>query len=47
MLEGNLWVKFFILRKVDVHHVPAVGATAVLAIELCDVLERSGDKKGS
>lgn len=42
VLKTDFWVSVFILRKIHIHHVPAVWATAILAVKLCDVLERAG-----
>ena len=38
-------VRILIRGQVHVHHVPAVGATAVLAVKLGDVLERTKIKE--
>lgn len=38
-------VHVFVRCQLHIHHVPAVGATAVLALELCDVLEGPGRKR--
>lgn len=43
VLQTDFWVSVFVLRQIDVHHVPAVGTAAVLAVKLCDVLERAGE----
>ena len=41
VLKADFWVNAYVLRKIHVHHVPAVWATAVLAAKLCDVLQRA------
>lgn len=38
-------VHVFVRCQLHIHHVPAVGAAAVLALELCDVLEGPGRKR--
>lgn len=38
-------VRVSILSQLHIHHSPAVGATAVLALVLCDVLVRSAKRK--
>lgn len=43
VLETDFWVVGFVLREIHIHHVPAVGATAILAVKLRDVLERPGE----
>ena len=42
VLEADVGFAVFILRKIHVHHVPAVRAAAVLSVERGDVLERPG-----
>lgn len=45
VLNADFWVSVFILREIYIHHVPAVWATAILAVKLCDVLKRTGKEK--
>lgn len=40
--KRDFGVDVLVVREIHVHHVPAVGSTAVQAVELCDVLERTG-----
>lgn len=41
ILKSKFGICISVLWKVYVHHVPAIGATAILAIKLCDILGRS------
>lgn len=45
LLQAHVGVAAAVLGQVHVHHVPAVGAAAVLPVKLGDVLERSGEDK--
>lgn len=40
--DSGVWV--FVWSKLHIHHVPAVGATAILPLKLCYVLVRPGRK---
>lgn len=43
VLKAHIRVGVFVLQEIHVHRVPAVGAAAVLAVKLCDVLERAAE----
>lgn len=41
--QTDIRIDLLLLREIDVHHVPAVCAAAVLPVKLGDVLERPGE----
>lgn len=45
LLQAHVRVAAPVLGQIHVHHVPAVGAAAVLPVKLGDVLERTGEDK--
>lgn len=45
LLQAHVRVAVPVLGQIHVHHVPAVGAAAVLPVKLGDVLERAGEDK--
>lgn len=43
--KSDFRVDLLVMGEIHVHHVPTVWSTAVLAVKLCDVLERTGEDR--